>query len=91
VIANGVVYAGALDGKLRILDAEGRHGIARHVETNRAFQRQQRASRATAADDRRRGRDRPSGDQLVHGLPATGMFGQMPATCCLVYGLKRGE
>ena len=48
VVANGVVYAGALDGKLRMFDARSGK-LLRVIDTKRAVPGEQRRRRATAA------------------------------------------
>jgi len=87
VIANGVVYAGALDGRMRLLDADS--GVAlRIIETNRAFQGSNGIQGHGGAIDV--GGAIVDGDQLFI-LSGYGMFGQMPGNMLLVYGLRRGE
>ena len=84
VVANGLVYAGALDGKLRILDA--RDGtILRVIETARPFQASNGVAGHGGAIDV--GGAIVSGDQLFISS-GYGMFGQMPGNMLLVYGLR---
>ena len=81
VYANGLVYAGALDGKLRILDSESGE-VLRTIETNRRF----------AADN---GIDGHGGAIDLSGVvidgqrlflySGYGMFGQMPGNILLGY------
>jgi len=81
VYANGLVYAGALDGKLRILDSESGE-VLRSIETNRSF----------AADN---GIDGHGGAIDLSGVVVDGqrlflysgygMFGQMPGNILLGY------
>jgi polyvinyl alcohol dehydrogenase (cytochrome) len=87
VIANGVVYAGALDGKLRLLDADSGAAL-RIIETNRAFQGNNGVAGHGGAIDV--GGAIVAGDQLFI-LSGYGMFGQMPGNMLLVYGLERGD
>ncbi len=87
VIANEVVYAGALDGKLRLLDADSGQAL-RIIETNRAFKGNNGVEGHGGAIDV--GGAIVDGDQLFI-LSGYGMFGQMPGNMLLVYGLKRGE
>ena len=87
VIANGVVYAGALDGKLRMLDADDGKAL-RIIETNRPFKASNGIDGHGGAIDV--GGAIVAGDQLFI-LSGYGMFGQMPGNMLLVYGLKRRE
>jgi polyvinyl alcohol dehydrogenase (cytochrome) len=87
VIANGVVYAGALDGRMRMLDADSGAAL-RIIETNRAFQGSNGVAGHGGAIDV--GGAVVDGDQLFI-LSGYGMFGQMPGNMLLVYGLRRGE
>ena len=83
VVANGVVYAGALDGKLRMLDA--RNGkLLRIIDTKRPVQASNGVAGHGGAIDV--GGALPDGDQLFV-LSGYGMFGQMPGNLLLVYGL----
>ena len=83
VVANGVVYAGALDGKLRMLDA--RNGkLLRVIDTKRPVQASNGVAGHGGAIDV--GGALPDGDQLFV-LSGYGMFGQMPGNLLLVYGL----
>jgi polyvinyl alcohol dehydrogenase (cytochrome) len=87
VIASGVVYAGALDGRMRMLDAES-GVVLRIIETNRAFQGDNGVAGHGGAIDV--GGAVVDGDQLFI-LSGYGMFGQMPGNMLLVYGLRRDE
>ncbi len=87
VIASGVVYAGALDGRMRLLDAES-GVVLRIIETNRAFQGDNGVAGHGGAIDV--GGAVVDGDQLFI-LSGYGMFGQMPGNMLLVYGLRRDE
>jgi polyvinyl alcohol dehydrogenase (cytochrome) len=87
VIANGVVYAGALDGRMRLLDTQSGAAL-RIIETNRAFQGSNGVAGHGGAIDV--GGAVVDGDQLFI-LSGYGMFGQMPGNMLLVYGLRRGE
>jgi len=84
VVANGVVYAGALDGRLRMFDAEtGR--LLRVIETKQAFKGSNGVDGHGGAID--------VGGAIVDGgqlfvLSGYGMFGQMPGNVLLVYGLQ---
>jgi len=83
VVANGVVYAGALDGKLRMFDA--RNGkLLRVIDTKRPVQASNGVAGHGGAIDV--GGALPDGDQLFV-LSGYGMFGQMPGNLLLVYGL----
>jgi virginiamycin B lyase len=82
--ANGVLYAGALDGKLRILDA-GSGDVLRIVDTKRHY----------AADNGIEGHGGAIdlGGVVVDGKrlfvqSGYGMFGQMPGNVLLAYALK---
>lgn len=87
VVANGLVYAGALDGKLRILDAlDGK--TLRVIETALPFQASNGVAGHGGAIDV--GGAIVSGDQLFV-LSGYGMFGQMPGNMLLVYGLQAGK
>jgi polyvinyl alcohol dehydrogenase (cytochrome) len=84
VMANNVVYAGALDGKLRIIGAQSGKAL-RTIDTNRAY-------RATNGVEGHGGAIDVAG-AVVDGsqlfvLSGYGMFGQMPGNMLLVYGLK---
>ena len=86
VMANNVVYAGALDGKLRIIDAASGKAL-RTIDTNKAY-------RATNGVEGHGGAIDVAG-AVVNGsqlfvLSGYGMFGQMPGNMLLVYGLKGG-
>ena len=87
VVANGVVYAGALDGKLRLLDADDGK-VLRIIETNRAFQASNGVEGHGGAIDV--GGALVNDDQLFI-LSGYGMFGQMPGNMLLVYGLKPSQ
>jgi polyvinyl alcohol dehydrogenase (cytochrome) len=87
VVANGVVYAGALDGKLRMFDA--RNGkLLRSIETKLPFTGSNGIEGHGGAIDV--GGAIVNGDQLFI-LSGYGMFGQMPGNVLLVYGLKTGK
>jgi polyvinyl alcohol dehydrogenase (cytochrome) len=87
VIANGVVYAGALDGKLRLFDA--RNGkLLRVIETKQAYRATNGLDGHGGAIDV--GGAIVSGDQLFV-LSGYGMFGQMPGNMLLVYSLPAGR
>jgi len=83
VVANGVVYAGALDGRLRILDARSGR-LLRVIDTKRPVQASNGVAGHGGAIDV--GGALPDGDQLFV-LSGYGMFGQMPGNLLLVYGL----
>ena len=87
VVANGLVYAGALDGKLRILDARDGKTL-RVIETALPFQASNGVAGHGGAIDV--GGAIVSGDQLFV-LSGYGMFGQMPGNMLLVYGLRPGK
>jgi len=84
MIANGVVYAGALDGKLRLLDAETGREL-RVIDTKQGFA----ASNGVAGHG---GAIDVSGaivsDDQLFVLSGYGMFGQMPGNVLLVYGIQ---
>jgi polyvinyl alcohol dehydrogenase (cytochrome) len=87
MLANGVVYAGALDGKLRMIDAET--GKLLHIiETNRSFV-------ANNAVDGHGGAIDLSGvvvdGQRLFITSGYGMFGQMPGNVLLAYELPTRE
>ncbi len=87
VVANGLVYAGALDGKLRILDAlDGK--TLRVIETALPFQASNGVAGHGGAIDV--GGAIVSGDQLFV-MSGYGMFGQMPGNMLLVFGLRSGK
>jgi len=82
LVANGVVYAGALDGRLRIFDAAS-GAILRVIDTNQPFQATNGVAGHGGAID--------VGGVVVDGgqlfvLSGYGMFGQMPGDMLLVYG-----
>lgn len=83
MIANGVVYAGALDGKLRLIDADSGREL-RVIETNQAYAASNGVEGHGGAIDA--GGAVVNGDQLFV-LSGYGMFGQMPGNMLLVYGL----
>jgi polyvinyl alcohol dehydrogenase (cytochrome) len=85
VYANGLVYAGALDGKLRVLDAATGQPL-RIIETNAPFAATNGVEGHGGAIDV--GGAIVDGDQLFI-TSGYGMFGQMPGNMLLVYGLKR--
>jgi polyvinyl alcohol dehydrogenase (cytochrome) len=83
--ANGVVYAGALDGKLRLLDA-GTGEILRVIETNRAFQGDNGIEGHGGAID--------LSGVVVDGnrlfvYSGYGMFGQMPGNVLLAFAIAQ--
>jgi polyvinyl alcohol dehydrogenase (cytochrome) len=87
VVANGVVYAGALDGKLRAFDARSGK-LLRVIETKLPYQASNGVTGHGGAID--------VGGVLVNGeqlfiLSGYGMFGQMPGNMLLVYGIKPGR
>jgi polyvinyl alcohol dehydrogenase (cytochrome) len=84
VVANGVVYAGALDGKLRLLDADTGKEL-RVIDTNRAYRASNGVEGHGGAIDV--GGALVNGDQLFI-LSGYGMFGQMPGNMLLVYRLE---
>lgn len=84
VVANGIVYAGALDGRLRLFDADGGQAL-RVIETNRPYRAGNGIDGHGGAID--------VGGAIVEGnqlfvLSGYGMFGQMPGNMLLVYGLR---
>jgi polyvinyl alcohol dehydrogenase (cytochrome) len=85
VYANGLVYAGALDGKLRMLDARTGQPL-RIIETNLPFAATNGVEGHGGAIDV--GGAIVDDDQLFI-TSGYGMFGQMPGNMLLVYGLKR--
>jgi len=84
VVANGVVFAGALDGRLRMFDARSGK-LLRVIETKRAFS-------ASNGVDGHGGAIDVGGaivsDSQLFVLSGYGMFGQMPGNMLLVYGLE---
>jgi len=83
VYANGVVYAGALDGKLRILNAVSGN-ILRIINTNRRYEADNGVQGHGGAID--------LSGVVVDGsrlfvLSGYGMFGQMPGNVLLAYEL----
>jgi polyvinyl alcohol dehydrogenase (cytochrome) len=87
VVANGVVYAGALDGKLRLFDAKS-GDLLRVIDTRRAYQASNGVEGHGGAIDV--GGAIVNGDQLFV-LSGYGMFGQMPGNMLLVYGMQAGQ
>jgi polyvinyl alcohol dehydrogenase (cytochrome) len=83
VIANGIVYAGALDGKLRLLDADNGREL-RIIDTKQPFAASNGVEGHGGAIDV--GGAIVDDDQLFV-LSGYGMFGQMPGNMMLVYGL----
>jgi polyvinyl alcohol dehydrogenase (cytochrome) len=83
VVANGVVYAGALDGRLRIFDA-GNGELLRVIDTKQPYRASNGVDGHGGAIDV--GGAIVAGDQLFV-LSGYGMFGQMPGNMLLVYGL----
>ncbi len=84
VLADGVVYAGALDGKLRLIDA--RNGkVLRVIDTNQAYRGSNLVDGHGGAIDV--GGAIVNGDQLFIST-GYGMFGQMPGNMLLVYGIR---
>jgi polyvinyl alcohol dehydrogenase (cytochrome) len=83
VFAGGVVYAGALDGKLRLLDADD-GSLLRVIDTAQPYQASNGVEGHGGAID-------VGGvivdDDQVFVLSGYGMFGQMPGNMLLVYGL----
>jgi streptogramin lyase len=82
--ANGVIYAGALDGRLRLLDATTGE-ILRTIETNREFETLNGVYGHGGAID--------LSGVVVDGerlfiYSGYGMFGQMPGNVLLSYGLS---
>ena len=87
VVANGVVYAGALDGRLRAFDArDGK--LLRVIETRLPYQASNGVAGHGGAIDV--GGVLVDDDQLFI-LSGYGMFGQMPGNMLLVYGRKPGR
>ena len=84
VLANGVVYAGALDGKLRLIDARSGK-VLRIIDTNRAYRGSNLVDGHGGAIDV--GGALVNGDQLFIST-GYGMFGQMPGNMLLVYGIR---
>jgi polyvinyl alcohol dehydrogenase (cytochrome) len=84
VVGNGVVYAGALDGRLRMFAAQDGK-LLRVIETNRPWAGSNGIDGHGGAIDV--GGALVDGDQLFV-LSGYGMFGQMPGNVLLVYGLK---
>jgi polyvinyl alcohol dehydrogenase (cytochrome) len=83
LVANGVVYAGALDGKLRMFDArDGK--LLRVIDTNKPYAATNGVEGHGGAIDV--GGVLADGDQLFV-TSGYGMFGQMPGNMLLVYGL----
>ncbi len=83
--ANGVVYAGALDGRLRLLDADS-GDVIRVIETNREIVAQNGVAGHGGAID--------LSGVVVDGerlfvYSGYGMFGQMPGNVLLAFGLPR--
>ena len=87
MVANGVVYAGALDGRLRMFDARD-GSLLRVIETKLPYQASNGVAGHGGAIDV--GGALVQGDQLFV-LSGYGMFGQMPGNMLLVYGLKAGR
>jgi len=87
VIAGGVVYAGALDGKLRLLDADDGREL-RVIDTKQAYAASNGVDGHGGAIDV--GGAIVNGDQLFV-QSGYGMFGQMPGNVLLVYGLSGTE
>ena len=85
VYANGLVYAGALDGKLRVLDSATGQPL-RIIDTNSPYAATNGVEGHGGAIDA--GGAIVDGDQLFI-TSGYGMFGQMPGNMLLVYGLKR--
>jgi polyvinyl alcohol dehydrogenase (cytochrome) len=83
VVANGIVYAGALDGRLRLLDADSGREL-RVIDTKSAFTASNGVEGHGGAIDV--GGAIVDGDQLFV-LSGYGMFGQMPGNMLLVFGL----
>ena len=83
-VADGyALYAGALDGKLRLLDAETGREL-RVIDTRQGIAASNGVAGHGGAIDV--GGVLVSGDQLFV-LSGYGMFGQMPGNVLLVYGL----
>jgi polyvinyl alcohol dehydrogenase (cytochrome) len=87
VIASGVVYAGALDGKLRLVDADSGREL-RVIDTKQQFAASNGVEGHGGAIDV--GGAIVSDDQLFV-LSGYGMFGQMPGNMLLVYGLPETD
>jgi len=87
LVANGIVYAGALDGKLRLLDADSGREL-RVIDTKLAFAGSNGVEGHGGAIDV--GGAIVDGDQLFV-LSGYGMFGQMPGNMLLVYGLDAAD
>ncbi len=87
MVANGVVYAGALDGKLRMFDAKSGE-ILRIIDTRLPYRGSNGVEGHGGAIDV--GGAIVNGDQLFV-LSGYGMFGQMPGNMLLVYGIKAGR
>jgi polyvinyl alcohol dehydrogenase (cytochrome) len=83
VVSNGVVYAGALDGKLRLLNAESGTEL-RIFNTTQPYAASNGVEGHGGAIDV--GGAIVNDDQLFV-LSGYGMFGQMPGNMLLVYGL----
>ena len=83
-IANGVAYAGALDGKLRIFDV-GSGKLLRTLDTNRPYTGSNGVEGHGGAID-------VAGPVIDGGqlflLSGYGVFGQMPGNMLLVYAVK---
>ena len=87
VVANDVVYAGALDGRLRMFDA--RNGkLLRTIDTKLPYQATNGVAGHGGAIDV--GGVTVNGGQLFI-LSGYGMFGQMPGNMLLVYGVRAGK
>lgn len=85
--ANGIVYAGALDGRLRIVDADSGN-LLRVIETNRAYE--------TINDVEGHGGAIDLGGVVVDGsklfiYSGYGMFGQMPGNVLLAYAAREKQ
>lgn len=87
VLANDVVYAGALDGKLRLLHRDTGE-VLRIIDTNRDYRAGNGVEGHGGAIDL--GGVVPSADTLVL-LSGYGVFGQMPGNMLLVYRLKENK
>jgi polyvinyl alcohol dehydrogenase (cytochrome) len=87
LVANDVVYAGALDGKLRMFAAKSGK-LLRTIDTNRPYQATNGVAGHGGAIDV--GGAIVNGDQLFI-LSGYGMFGQIPGNMLLVYGIKPGK
>ncbi|MGI9287700.1 MAG: PQQ-binding-like beta-propeller repeat protein [Pseudomonadales bacterium] len=86
LLANGVIYAGALDGKLRILASDSGK-LLKVIDTNRSY-------KGSNGIDGHGGAIDLSG-VVVHGerlfvSSGYGMFGQMPGNMLLVYEVEDG-